>query len=91
MEKRSNSRQGVFSLARILYFVITVQIAIRVARFGAGRATMRCTIFSFQRIQSLTAPWMEAKRLQANLSQKTLRSMKHFPSFYVFIGEERIS
>jgi hypothetical protein len=31
------------------------------------------------------------KGLQANLSQKTLRSMKHFPSFYVFIGEERIS
>jgi len=36
---------------------------------------------------SLEETWNQ----QANLSQKLLRVMKHFPSFNVFIGEEKIS
>jgi hypothetical protein len=91
MEKRASSRQGALSHARILSFFITIQIANHVSGFGGWRALVGRTIFSFRRIQSLTAPLMGPKGLRPNLSQKTLRSMKHFPSFYVFIGEERIS
>jgi hypothetical protein len=91
MEKRASARQATFSHARILYVFITIQIANHVSRFGGWRALAGRTIFSFRRIQSLTAPSVGPEGLQANLSQKTLRSMKHFPSFYVFIGEERIS